>query len=475
MSASTSSEPGLQTDRFASARLVAETVLYEGYVLYPYRASAQKNQLRWQFGVLAPPAYARSTGSERSSMRSEVIVDPGDHPQLTVRIRCLQVQHREVARSANGGRSFSSADSIVVDGTTVMTWDEALEHEVDLDVLDLVPVAGARRMHPFVLPAGVESELMRNHRGEVVGSVTRNRVEVSGLVQISAERLDESRLMKVTITVKNTTPWNETEAVDRDTVMRRSLIAVHTLLAVDDASFVSLLEPAEHATQAIAACSNDGTFPVMIGDNETNDVMLSSPIILYDFPLVAPESAGDFCDSTEIDEILALRVMTLTDEEKAEARGTDARAAAIIDRCDDMPDEIWTRLHGAVRSLRPIGTPVDTTIDNGFDTMFDEVPTESTPWWDPGQDSTFDPFTDTMRIGGVEVGNGTHVRLKPSRRADAHDLFYAGRLATVKGVFNDVDGDTHVAVALDDDPASDMLEWQGRFLYFHPDEIEVVK
>ena len=99
---------------------------------------------------------------------------------------------------------------------------------------------------------------------------------------------------------------------------------------------------------------NEGTFPVLIGDTTTNDVMLSSPIILYDFPAVAPESAGDFCDSTEIDEILALRVMTLTDDEKAEARGTDARAAAIIDRCDDMPDEIWSRLHGAVRSLRPI-------------------------------------------------------------------------------------------------------------------------
>lgn len=254
--------------------------------------------------------------------------------------------------------------------------------------------------------------------------------------------------------------------------MRRSLIAVHTLLAVDDAAFMSLLEPPEHAAQAVAGCSNDGTFPVMIGSDETNDVMLSSPIILYDFPAVAPESAGDFCDSTEIDEILALRVMTLTDEEKAEARGTDARAAAIIDRCDDMPDEIWTRLHGAVRSLRPVDTSHASPSDT-LDTL-DGVPTESTPWWDPGQDSAFDPFTDTMRIGGIEVGNGTHVRLKPSRRADAHDLFYAGRLATVKGVFNDVDGDKHVAVALDDDPASDMLEWQGRFLYFHPDEIEVL-
>ena len=475
MSESAPSDPAMQTDRFASARLVADTVLYEGYVLYPYRASAQKNQLRWQFGVLAPPAFARSAGSERSSMRSEVIVDPGILPRLTVRIRCLQVQHREVARSADRGQSFSTVDSIVVDGTTVMTWDEALDREVDLDALDLLPIVGARRVHRFVLPAGHECELLCNQRGEIVGRVTRNCEDVSGLVQISAERAEDGQLMKVTITVENTTPWNETEPVDRDTVMRRSLIAVHTLLAVDDASFVSLLEPADHAAQAVAGCSNDGTFPVMIGDNETNDVMLSSPIILYDFPAIAPESAGDFCDSTEIDEILALRVMTLTDAEKAEARGTDARAAAIIDRCDDMPDEIWTRLHGAVRSLRPSDLRGDEPLDSKFDTMFDEIPTESTPWWDPGQDSSFDPFTDTMRIGGVEIGNGTHVRLKPSRRADAHDLFYAGRLATVKGVFNDVDGDKHVAVALDDDPASDMLEWQGRFLYFHPDEIEVVK
>jgi hypothetical protein len=473
VSADVSPDLVVRTDRFASARLVADAVLYEGYVLYPYRASAQKNQLRWQFGVLAPPDYARSSGAERWSMCSEVIVDPGDRPRLTVRIRCLQLQHRDVESTRDGGKSFMPVDSLAIDGTTIVPWDEAVDREIDLDVLDLLPVAVEIHEHTFTLPAGVDAEVLRDHRGDIVGRTIRTREAVCGLVRITAQECprnltadaDEGgRLLRVSIAVENTTPWNDAAtSADRDTVMRRSLIAVHTLLAVDDASFISLLEPAEYAAEAVAGCSNNGTFPVMIGDNETNDVMLSSPIILYDFPAIAPESAGEFCDSTEIDEILALRVMTLTDDEKAEARGTDARAAAIIDRCDDMPDEIWTRLHGAVRSLRP----VETTVDDG--------PTESVPWWDPGQDSSFDPFTDTMRIGGVEVGTGTHVRLKPSRRADAHDLFYAGRLATVKGVFNDVDGDKHVAVVLDDDPASDMLEWQGRFLYFHPDEIEVVQ
>ena len=147
--------------------------------------------------------------------------------------------------------------------------------------------------------------------------------------------------------------------------------------------------------------------------------MLSSPIILYDHPAIAPESAGDICDATEIDEILALRVLTLTDDEKAEARGTDPRAAAIVDRCDDMPPEIWARLHGAMRSLRP----------GQASPMF---ASECVPWWDPGQDAAFDPWTDATWHRRGRGRHGTRVRLRPSRRADAHDLFYAGRLATVR-------------------------------------------
>ncbi|MEO8267761.1 MAG: hydrogenase maturation protease [Ilumatobacteraceae bacterium] len=461
MTGPTIHDPELRTDRFASARQVADAVLYEGYVLYPYRASAQKNQLRWQFGVLAPPAYATSSGSERSAMCTEVIVDRGDQSQLSVRIRCLQAQHRQVEATADGGLTYSPVAALVVDDTTVVPWDEAIEHEIDLDVAELLSTDQATREHPITMPAGENIELLRDHRGEVIGRAVRRCEQVDGLVRTSIRAAaGGGRFVKVSVAIENTTAWSA-EGANRDVAMRRSLIAVHTLLAADNARFVSLLEPSAAAEDAVSGCVNDGTFPVLIGDTITSDVMLSSPIILYDFPAIAPESAGDFCDSTEIDEILALRVLTLTDDEKAEARGTDARAAAIIDRCDQMPDEIWSRLHGALRTLRPIGPVVE--------------PEPSVPWWDPGQDSSFDPFTDTMRIGGVEVGTGTRVRLRPSRRADAHDLFYAGRLATVKGVFNDVDGAQHVAVALDDDPAADMLEWQGRFLYFHPDEIEVLR
>ena len=60
----------------------------------------------------------------------------------------------------------------------------------------------------------------------------------------------------------------------------------------------------------------------------------------------------------------------------------------------------------------------------------------------------------------------------PSHRADAQDIFLSGLSATVAGVFTDVDGDQHVAVTVDDDPATEELEWQGRYLFFHVDEVE---
>jgi hypothetical protein len=244
--------------------------------------------------------------------------------------------------------------------------------------------------------------------------------------------------------------------------MAHCLVAVHTMLAIDDGTFVSLLDPPDSAAPTAAECRNDGAFPILIGDD---DVMLSSPIILYDHPEVAPESPGDLYDATEIDEILALRVLTLTDEEKAEARGTDPRAAAIIDRCDNLAPEQWERLHGAVRSLGPspdADVPIE-VIESGPDAV---------AWWDPEADAAVDPWRDSVWIAGVEVRKGSAVRLVPSHRADAQDLFLAGLTATVAGVFKDVDGAEQVAVTVDDDPATVELQWQGRYLFFHPDEVE---
>jgi hypothetical protein len=445
-------------------------VLYEGYVLYPYRASARKNQLRWQFGVLVPPAVAARDGSERSTMRTEIVVEPGSAAVVSVRVRCLQVQHRGIEAGTDGDEEFEPVDELDVGGVRWVAWDEAIEHEIDLPPIDVLPVTASAVTVPFTLPPARDAELLTTAAGRVAGRAVRTSSAVDGIVTVSTEWADgQSALVKLTVEVANVTAASSglTDGVPgRDDVLASSLVAVHTLMAVDDGAFVSMLDPPEMAAGAVAGCRNDGTFPVLVGDEGETDVVLSSPIILYDHPAVAPESVGDFCDATEIDEILALRVLTLTEDEKAEARGTDVRAAAIVDRCDDLPPEMWSRLHGAVRSLRPVEA---TTPEPGGSSE-----PVALPWWDPGVDSEVDPWTDTTWVGGVQVGKGTPVRLRPSRRADAHDLFLAGRTATVAGVFKDVDGAEHLAVTLDDDPASELLEWQRRYLYFHPDEVEVL-
>jgi hypothetical protein len=165
-------------------------------------------------------------------------------------------------------------------------------------------------------------------------------------------------------------------------------------------------------------------------------------------------------DATEIDEILTLRTLALTDVEKQEARATDPRAADLLDRLDVLSPQMLERLHGAIRSLSPgAGDPAT------------DAPSQ--PWWDPGSDASVSPETDHVVVAGVKVAKGTKVRLRPgSRRADAQDLFLAGREAVVQAVLHDVDGQVHVAVSPVSDPLAELQASHGRFLYFAPDEIE---
>src|SRR6185295_13424396 len=123
------------------------------------------------------------------------------------------------------------------------------------------------------------------------------------------------------------------------------------LFRIHEGAFISLLDPPADAAEAVASCRNLRTWPVLVGEPGQHDLLLSSPIILYDYPAIAPESPRDLCDGTEIDELLALRVMTLTDDEKREARATDDRARDIVDRTDEIPQDVFERLHGAIRQV----------------------------------------------------------------------------------------------------------------------------
>ena len=193
-----------------------------------------------------------------------------------------------------------------------------------------------------------------------------------------------------------------------------------------------------------------------------SDLLLISPIILYDHPEVAEQSETALYDCTEIDEILTLRVMTMTDEEKAQARATDPLAAQIIDRCDSMSPEAMARLHGVLRDPHAARAPAG---------LIPEIP-DGVDWWDPLADNAVQPDIDAVLVNGVRVARGSQVRLRPRRDADAQDMFFAGKTARVTSVHEDVDGNKHVGVVVDDDPAADLHDWYGRYLYFSPDEVE---
>ena len=155
------------------------------------------------------------------------------------------------------------------------------------------------------------------------------------------------------LTVSNESSIGGAELPSRDRALLQSLISAHSILHITNGEFASLLETPKELREAAAECRNVGTWPVLVGDDGERDAMLSSPIILYDYPQIAPESAGDLFDGTEIDEILALRILTLTEDEKREMREGDERARQVLERTEAMPAEQFAKLHGTLRGLRP--------------------------------------------------------------------------------------------------------------------------
>ncbi|GAA4574238.1 hypothetical protein [Planotetraspora kaengkrachanensis] len=485
------------------ARRVADAVLYEGYLLYPYRASAAKNRLRWQFGVLVPPGY--SVTAEPSKSVTECLLEAADDDaDIHLRLRFLHIRSRTVEElTVDGGHR--TVPELTSGETVYLGFDDATEREAEavLPLRDLlaeehsvdVQVAGDRTAEPILSP-----------EGEPVGQVVLRQQPLDARLRVSATRLSGPYgLVRLHVETRNTSSWDQPGA-PREEALRRSLIATHLLIGTTRGGFVSLIDPPEWAHPAVDGCRNQHVWPVLIGDPGDRTLMLSSPIILYDYPGIAPESQGDMFDSTEIDEMLHLRAITLTEEEAREAAATDPRAAEILRRAQDLPPELLERLHGVIRYL---GAPSPSTAAAGhgalagFPGFADVAPAApgngpageygadpgdalldtthsggsatipGAPWWDPGADPHVSPETDTVTVSGVQLTKGSRVRLNPgTRRADAHDMFLAGKVAHVEAVFLDVDGSRHLAVTLADDPAADLQRIQGRFLYFAPDEVE---
>jgi hypothetical protein len=349
---------------------IADAVLYEGYILYPYRPSAVKNQQRWNFGALCPQSYSLAQGgTEAWTMQTECLVQISPGTTLDLKVRFLHLLTREVGvpvsesgflksdwREDQLATSFSDSDfqvvaSLKVNGKLFQTWQEAVERDVSFTSIKLSELGSNPQRMAFTFPSSEHKEPLRDESsGEIVAVIVRKQQEIAGKIEVAADRLSEE-VVRLTIRILNQTPLANAGQRSRDDALMRSLVSTHTILNVREGEFISLLDPPDAFRAFVRNCNNVGTFPVLVGAEGERDCLLSSPIILYDYPQIAPESAGDLFDGTEIDEILTLRIMTLTEEEKIEMRGADDRARQILERTETLPLEQLMKLHGAMKGV----------------------------------------------------------------------------------------------------------------------------
>jgi hypothetical protein len=325
-------------------RAIADAVLYEGYILWPYRRSALKNQRRWTFGGVYPRAHAAAHPDDPWTMRTECLLEGGPDATVEVRVRFLHVVARRVGRAAGDGLEL--VGELVAGGARFLAWDEAVEREVVLGPAAAGSVATSGRRTAIDVAAGSEREDLREADGTRAGALIRSWHALEGAVEVACVRLDAA-LWRLAVTISNATPW---DGDDREAALARTFCSTHTVLhAAGGGAFVSLTDPPPALRDAADGCRNAGTWPVLVGEPGARDTVLSSPIILEDHPRIAPESPGDLFDGGEIDQMLVLNILSLTDEEKAEMRATDPRAREILERTEALtPDELM-RLHGTIR------------------------------------------------------------------------------------------------------------------------------
>lgn len=447
--------------KLEAVRDIADAVLYEGYILYPYRPSSIKNCQRWTFGGLFPQAFTGKSG-DASTMQIQTLVEGGAGTRLDVHVRFLHIVNREIFELATPSKTEPGPDApdmilvarLEANGQDFLAWEEAVEREVAVPGLRLDDLVLSPHVQQFGFDGARQSEGIKGDDGNFVGAVIRSSFSIEGHASIAAERLAES-LFRLTINLENLTALPETARADRTRAQARAFASTHCIVTTQDGAFVSLFDPPEDFRDAVAACENKGFWPVLVGSAERRDAILASPIILYDFPRVAPESPGDLYDGTEIDEILSLRILAMSDAEKREMAAVDARARALLERTHKLSPESFARLHGAMRPPVP-----------EFSTLPDAL--EARPAPGPG------PRLAALLHGGREIAIGARVRLRPKAGGDILDIALKDKLAIIQSIERDFEDRVHVAVTILEDPGRDLgaAGYPGHRFFFSPEEIE---
>jgi hypothetical protein len=437
---------------------IAEAVLYEGYILYPYRASSRKNRQRFTFGRVYPRAYGEAqNGAEPFTMQTECLLrSQGELPTLEVRVRFLHPLAREVGLLPEsvpklpadiGTSSFSIVPELRVDNKLYQAWQEAVEREIRSAHRSLDSVANQAWSLPFNFSSSLAFDPIHNGQNQVIGAIIRRQWSVEGTIDIAAQPL-AGDVFKIRVRVENRTPVPEPELDQQEEILMRTFASTHTILESKSGEFLSLMDPPPAYLEVSRTCSNIGTWPVLVGQKEKGEpvAMLSSPIILYDYPEIAQESPGEFFDGTEIDEILTLRVLAMTEQEKWEMSQGDEHARQILHRTEALPEEAFWQMHGTIR-------------DRQF-----------------CSEDFFNPNTrlKQVTVDGTDLRIGHRVQIKPQGRADVMDLALEGKIAVIESIEQDAEDRIYLALVLDEDPGKDlgMLRQPGHRFFYRANEVQ---
>ncbi len=441
--------PDLKLANLKLAERIAQTVLYEGYILYPYGPSSTKNRQRWNWGCLFPQTFEQvQEGNENYTIKTECLIQGGPKTVLNIQFKFLHLLTRTIGEcihprshsaateaASSSALEFRTVEALKVGNEVYHTWEECMERAVPLNGLELGKLATSPAYVDFNFPPSRTVELLPNPSQDRDAVIIREQESIVGYLELSTVKLNHD-VYKICAKISNLTPLVHTK-ITREKALPQSFVSTHAILSSESGKFLSLVDLPAAATGFAETCKNKGTWPILVGDHHskemamTSNVILSSPIILSDFPEIAPESPGDLFDATEIDEILCLRILTLTDEEKHEMRSVDPRAKALLERVEKLGNLDLQKLHGKLRNISETQIPIL-----------------------PGQ----------------------KVRLVPKGRTDIFDLALQGQIATVESIEQDFENRTYVVVTVDEDPGQDLgrTGLPGHRFFFQPHEVELL-
>lgn len=441
---------------------IANAVLYEGYILYPYRPSSIKNRQRWTFGCVFPQDFAGRQG-DASIMQTQVLLRGSRDIRIDIHIRFLQVLTREVGVLPDPVDKLmpgiecraERVQHLEVDGKPYLAWDEAVEREVVVHDCSVADIIAATQQTAFHFPSARTVEPLADAKAAIRALLIRSSCAIDGLVETSVERLSDD-IYRLTVRIKNVSTLAPADCEHRHRAQRYAFASTHTILGIRDGVFISLMDPPEDLRDAAANCDNQGTWPVLAGKSGDTDAVLSSPIILYDHPDIAQQSPGDLFDATEIDEILTLRILTMTDAEKREMAAADVRARALLERTHGLTAAELAQMHGVMHSPGAAGAV--------------RRPENSLA----AHAAAAKPQLASLLREGRPLAVGTAVRLRPKAGGDIMDLALAGQVAIIEAIERDFEERVHIAVTLRDDPGRDLgvAGFPGHRFYFSQEEIE---